>query len=155
MKLPENNHEYFINEALKEANKAFKKGEVPVGCIIVKDNKIIARAHNTREKKQSVMGHAEINAINKASKKLKTWRLEDCKLYVTLEPCPMCAGAIIQARISEVYYTATDLKSGVVNSIISMFELPFNHKVHTEQLDDNENSKDLLKSFFKKLRRKR
>ena len=154
MKLQENKHEFYINEALIEAKKAFRKGEVPVGAIIVYNNKIIARAYNNREKKQSVIGHAEILAIKKASKRLKTWRLEDCILYVTLEPCPMCAGAIIQSRIKEVYYTATDLKSGVVSSIIKMFELPFNHQVKAEQLDDKDQSKNLLKDFFKKLRNK-
>lgn len=154
-KLVEKNHKFFIDEALKEAKKAYKKKEVPVGCVIVKDGKIIARAHNNREKTQSVIGHAEMLAINKASKKLKSWRLEECTLYVTLEPCPMCAGAIINSRIKKVYYTTTDLKSGVVSSIINMFELPFSHKVEYRLIDDNEQSKNLLKSFFRKLRNKR
>lgn len=155
MKLMANNHEYYLNEALKEAKKAFNKKEVPVGCVIVHNNKIIARAHNNRERKQSVIGHAEMLAIQKASKKLKSWRLEDCILYVTLEPCPMCAGAIINSRIKEVYYTTTDLKSGVVSSIMNMFDLPFNHNVKYELIDDNKQSENLLKSFFRNLRKKR
>ena len=102
----------FMKAALKEAQKAYDKLEVPVGCVIVKDNKIIARAHNLKETKTDTTKHAEILAIQKASKKLKSWRLTDCDMYVTLEPCSMCAGAIIQSRLNKVYYGAYDEKTG-------------------------------------------
>lgn len=111
-----------MKEALKEAKKAELIDEVPIGCVIVKDDKIIARGHNQRETKQSPIGHAEIIAINKASKKLKSWRLEGCDIYVTLEPCIMCSGAIIQSRISKVYYGASDPKGGALGSSINVLE---------------------------------
>lgn len=104
--------EKFMNEALKEAKKAYKKEEIPVGAVIVKEGKIIARAYNLKETKTSTIAHAEILAINKASKKLNNWRLTDCQMYVTLEPCPMCAGAIILSRIDKVYIGALDEKTG-------------------------------------------
>ena len=146
-------HKYYMNEAYKEALKAYNKQEVPVGCVIVYQGEIIARAHNNRENLQSVLGHAEILAIDMATKKLNTWRLEEATLYVTLEPCPMCAGAIIQSRIKHCYYASKDLKSGVAHSIINMFDLPFNHKVIVEQIDDNNKSSLLLKKFFQELRK--
>ena len=96
--------EYFMQEALKEANKAYLKDEVPVGCVIVKDNKVIARGHNLRETTFDPTAHAEIVAIRKATKKLKSWRLEDCDIYVTIEPCSMCAGTILWSRIKTIYY---------------------------------------------------
>lgn len=142
-----------MNEAYKEALKAYNKQEVPVGCVIVYQGEIIARAHNNRENLQSVLGHAEILAIDIATKKLNTWRLEEATLYVTLEPCPMCAGAIIQSRIKHCYYASKDLKSGVAHSIINMFDLPFNHKVIVEQIDDDNKSSLLLKKFFQELRK--
>lgn len=144
-----------MNLALEEAKKSYKKNEVPVGAVIVYKDKVIARAHNNRESKKSVLGHAEIVAIKKANKKLKSWRLEDCILYVTLEPCPMCAGAIIQSRIKTVYYSTSDLKSGVANSIIEMFELPFNHQTIVNKIDDDGKSEQLLKKFFKEIRNKK
>ena len=107
----------FMKAALKEAKKAYEKLEVPVGCVIVKDGKIIARAHNLKESKTDTTKHAEILAIQKASRKLQSWRLIDCDLYVTLEPCAMCAGAIIQSRIKNVYYGTHDLKTGAVGSV--------------------------------------
>lgn len=146
-------HKYYMNEAYKEALKAYNKQEVPVGCVIVYQGEIIARAHNNRENLQSVLGHAEILAIDIATKKLNTWRLEEATLYVTLEPCPMCAGAIIQSRIKHCYYASKDLKSGVAHSIINMFDLPFNHKVIVEQIDDDNKSSLLLKKFFQELRK--
>lgn len=149
MKLSNN---YYMELAYLEALKAFEKGEVPVGAVIVCNNKVIAKGHNKREKNQLVTSHAEMIVIKKANKKLKSWRLDNCSLYITLEPCPMCAGAIIQSRIANVYYSATDLKSGVASSIINMFELPFNHKVNIKQVDDDNKSSNLLKSFFKKVR---
>lgn len=142
----------YMQLALKEAKKAYKKGEVPVGAVVVYNGKVIAKAHNTREKKQHVFTHAEVIAIKKASKKLRSWRLEDCELYVTLEPCLMCAGAIIQSRIKTVVYGTKDLKSGVASSIINVFELPLNHKVEVIGGVLEEESSKLLQDFFKNLR---
>jgi len=142
----------YMKAALKEAQKAFLKNEVPVGAVVVYQDKIIARAHNTREQKQAFHAHAEFLAMMKAAKKIGSWRLEDCQVYVTMEPCPMCAGAMIQSRIKSLYYGAKDYKAGVAESMMNIFELPFNHKVHVESgLLENE-SQLLLKSFFKKLR---
>jgi len=118
----------FMLEAIKLAHKAFKKDEVPVGAVIVKDNKIIAKGYNLREKKQNALLHAEIIAIQKACKKLKSWRLENCDIYVTLEPCSMCAGAIINSRINNVYFGAYDKKSGACGSVVNLLENKnFNH----------------------------
>lgn len=144
----------FMNVALKEADKAFTKDEVPIGAVIVKDNKIIARAHNLRETKQLSTAHAEIIAIQKACKKLGTWRLEDCTLYVTLEPCPMCAGAILQSRIERVVYGAIDPKGGSIESCMQMYETKgYNHYPKTEYLK-NEKCSQILKDFFKRKRMK-
>lgn len=115
-------YESFMNEALKEANKAFLKDEVPVGAIIVKNDKIIAKAHNLREKTKDSTAHAEIIAIKKAAKKLNDWRLEDCTIYVTIEPCPMCAGAILLSRIDEIVYGAKDEKGGALGSSFNLFD---------------------------------
>ncbi|MEG1639254.1 MAG: nucleoside deaminase, partial [Erysipelotrichaceae bacterium] len=121
-------HEKYMKEALKEANKALLIDEVPIGCVIVKNDKIIARAHNLRETKQQSINHAEILAIQKACKKIGSWRLEDCSIYVTLEPCAMCAGAILQSRIDTVIFGALDPKGGCIESCIQMYEYPgFNH----------------------------
>ena len=129
----EEQEEYFMNQALKEAEKAYSKLEIPVGAIIVKDGKIIARAHNQKEIKTDTTKHAEITAIQKASKKLKSWRLIDCEMYVTLEPCTMCAGAIINSRIKKVYIGAMDEKTGAVGSVLNLFEdYKFNHKPESE-----------------------
>ena len=117
-----------MKEAYKEAKKAYKKLEVPVGAVVVKDGKIIARAHNLRENKNSSLAHAEILCIEKACKKLNSWRLDGAEMYVTLEPCSMCAGAIIQSRIKNVYIGAKDSKNGCVGSITNMFELKTTHK---------------------------
>ena len=126
--------EKFMKEALKEAKKAYDKLEVPVGAVIVKDGEIIARAHNLKETKFDTTNHAEIIAIQKASKKLKSWRLLDCEMYVTLEPCSMCAGAIINSRIKKVYIGANDEKTGAVGSVLNLFEdYKFNHKVEFEK----------------------
>lgn len=107
-----NSKEYYMNIALNEAKKAYRIGEVPVGAIIVKNNEIIAKAYNRREKDNQVISHAEMVAIKKANKRMHSWRLEDCEMYVTLEPCPMCSGAIIQSRIKKVYIGAEDKKTG-------------------------------------------
>lgn len=145
--------EQFMQEALKEAKKASKKLEVPVGCILVKDEKIIARAHNQKETKTDTTKHAEILAIQKASKKLEAWRLLDCEMYVTLEPCSMCAGAIIQARIKKVYIGAMDEKTGACGSVLNLLQdYPFNHKVEIETGIEKEKCEKELKEFFKQLR---
>ena len=142
-----------MQEAIKEAKKASKKLEVPVGCIIVKDEKIIARAHNQKETKTDTTKHAEILAIQKASKKLEAWRLLDCEMYVTLEPCSMCAGAIIQARIKKVYIGAMDEKTGACGSVLNLLQdYPFNHKVEIEIGIEKEKCEKELKEFFKQLR---
>lgn len=145
------NNEY-MNLALKEAKKAYKKLEVPIGAVIVKDGKIIAKAHNLREKKQSSLAHAEILAIKKACEKLESWRLDGAELYVTLEPCAMCAGAITQARIKKVYFGAKDEKNGCVGSIANIFDdIKTTHKVEYEYIENKECS-DILSNFFKELR---
>jgi tRNA(adenine34) deaminase len=148
------NHNKYMKLALKEANKAFKKKEVPIGAVIVQDNKVIAKAHNLRVKNNLTTSHAEILAIQKANKKLKSWRLDRCTLYVTIEPCPMCAGAIIQSRMKAVVYGAFDLKAGAHSSIINLFELPFNHKVEVYSGVMDDESAKIISKFFKKLRKK-
>ena len=146
--------EKFMKEALKEAKKAYDKLEVPVGVVIVKDGKIISRAHNLKETKFDTTNHAEIIAIQKASKKLKSWRLLDCEMYVTLEPCSMCAGAIINSRIKKVYIGANDEKTGAVGSVLNLFEdYKFNHNVEFEKGILKEESEKIIKDFFKKLRK--
>ncbi len=155
MKSQENLKKYkYMKAALKEANKAYEKGEVPVGAVVVYQDKIIARAHNLREEKQQFHGHAEFLAMMKAAKKIGTWRLEDCEIYVTLEPCPMCAGAMIQSRVKKVYYGAKDPKSGSANSLLNLFDIKFNHHVACEGDILSDESEALLKSFFKTLRKK-
>ena len=146
--------EKFMKEALKEAKKAYKKLEIPVGAVIVKDGKIIARGHNLKETKEDTTKHAEIIAIQKASKKLSEWRLIDCEMYVTLEPCAMCAGAIINSRIKKVYIGTMDEKTGAVGSVLNLFEdFTFNHKVEVEKGILQEECKKMLKQFFKELRK--
>ena len=148
--------EKFMKEALKEAKKAYEKEEVPVGCVIVKDGKIIARAHNLKETKYDTTKHAEILAIQKASKKLKSWRLIDCDMYVTLEPCSMCAGAIINSRIRKIYYGASDEKTGAIGSVFNLLEdYKFNHKVEYQSGIMQEECEEILKEFFKYLRKRR
>ena len=145
--------EKFMKEALKEALKAYKKLEVPVGAVIVKDGKIIARAHNVKEEKQDTTRHAEIIAIEKASKKLSNWRLTDCEMYVTLEPCPMCAGALIGARVKKIYIGTEDNKTGACGSVLNLLEdYTFNHKVEVETGIMKKECEELLKKFFKELR---
>ena len=145
--------EIYMKEAIKEAKKAAKKLEVPVGCVIVKNGKIIARAHNQKETKNDTTKHAEILAIQKASKKLEAWRLLDCEMYVTLEPCSMCAGAIIQARIKKIYIGTMDEKTGACGSILNLLkDYPFNHKVEVETNILQETCSNMLKQFFRELR---
>ena len=146
--------ERFMKEALKEAKKAYDKLEVPVGAVIVKDGKIIARAHNLKETKYDTTKHAEILAIQKASKKLNSWRLIDCEMYVTLEPCSMCAGALINSRIKKVYIGASDPKTGAVGSVFNLLEdYTFNHKVEYEKGVLQDECESILKEFFKELRK--
>lgn len=147
-------NEKFMKEALKEAKKACNKLEVPVGAVIVKNGEIIAKAHNQKETKLDTTKHAEILAIQKASKKLNSWRLIDCEMYVTLEPCSMCAGAIINSRIKKVYIGASDEKTGAVGSVLNLFtDYKFNHKVLYEKGILENNCKDILQDFFKELRK--
>ena len=149
-----NEKEYYMNEALKEAKKAYDKLEIPVGAVIVKDGKIIARGYNVKEGKKDSSKHAEIIAIQKASKKLDAWRLNDCDMYVTLEPCPMCAGAIIQARIKKLYIGTMDKKTGACGSVLNLLEdYTFNHKVEMETQVLQDECEQMLKQFFKELRK--
>lgn len=146
----------YMEQALIEARKAYEKEEIPVGAIIVRDNKIIARAHNIKEEKNDTTKHAEIIAIQKASKKLGSWRLNDCEMYVTLEPCAMCAGALIQSRIKKVYIGTMDLKTGACGSILNLLEdYTFNHKVEIEKGIMQQECETILKDFFKMLRSKK
>lgn len=150
------NEEKYMQEALKEAKKAYKKLEVPVGAIIVKNGEIIAKAHNLKETKNDTTKHAEILAIQRASKKLKSWRLLDCEMYITLEPCSMCAGAIINSRVKKIYIGTLDYKTGAAGSVLNLFEdYKFNHKVEVEKGILQEECENLLKSFFKELRQKK
>lgn len=150
----EKTHEYYMKQALKEAEKAYRKLEVPVGAIIVKNGKIIARAHNQKEEKKDTTKHAEILAIQKASKKLQSWRLIDCEMYITLEPCSMCAGAIINSRIKKIYIGTNDEKTGAAGSVLNLFnDYKFNHKVEVEKGLLKENCENILKNFFKELRK--
>lgn len=148
--------EKFMREALKEALKAYEKEEVPVGAVIVKNGKIIARAHNLKETKKDTTKHAEIIAIEKASKKLDSWRLIDCEMYVTLEPCTMCTGAIINSRIKKLYIGTMDEKTGACGSVLNVIEdYTFNHKVEVEKGILKDECKEQLQSFFKELRCKK
>lgn len=142
----------FMAEALKEAQKAYHKGEVPVGCVIVYQNEIIARGHNLREKKQQSYAHAEMLALKKACKRLKTWRLEECDIYITLEPCPMCSGAILQSRIRSIQFGAYEQKFGACGSVFNLFQYPFNHQVLVEGGIMEMECKSLIQKFFKELR---
>ena len=144
-----------MKEALKEAYKARELGEVPIGCVIVLNDKIIARGHNMRETKNSPIAHAEIIAIEKASKKIQSWRLLDTTMYITLEPCAMCAGAIIQARIPKVIYGTKDPRFGAHISHINLFDVKFNHTVNIENGLLEEECKKLIQDFFQDLRNKK
>ncbi len=145
-------HERFMQEALKEARHAQTLGEVPIGAVIVYQDTIVARGHNLRQTAQKATMHAEIMAIEKACEHFNSWRLEDCDLYVTVEPCPMCAGAIIMSRMRSVYYGVKEYKSGAHDSIINLFDQPFNHHVGVQSGILEEECKTLLQSFFKQLR---
>ena len=137
----------YIEEAIKEAKKAYNKGDIPVGCVIIKDNKIIAKAHNSKENKGIATYHAEILAINKACKKLKTWHLDECILYTTMEPCVMCSGAIIQSRIKKIIYILNNESFGNIKNN----EYFNKNKYDIEQIDNKE-VLDLIQNFFKNKR---
>lgn len=143
----------FMKEALKEAQKSYKKEEIPVGAIIVKDGKIIARGHNLKETKTDPTKHAEIITIQKACKKLQTWRLTGCTMYVTLEPCSMCAGSLIQSRLDKVVIGTMDEKTGACGSVLNLLaDYKFNHIVQIETGIMQEECKTILQQFFKELR---
>ena len=143
---------YFMDQALELARQAAAEGEVPVGCVIVRKGEIVGRGRNRRETDKSALAHAEIEAIQEACANLGGWRLWECDLYVTLEPCPMCAGAIINARIPRVVYGASDKKCGAVRSVCSMFSMEFNHHPTVEYGIREEECAALLTEFFQNLR---
>lgn len=143
---------YFMTEALALAREAAADGEVPVGCVIAKGDTIVGRGRNRREKGRSALAHAEIEAISQACETLGGWRLWECTLYVTLEPCPMCAGAIVNARIPRVVYGAGDKKCGAVSSVCRMFDMAFNHHPQVEMGLLEEEASALLREFFQNLR---
>lgn len=152
----ENMNEKFMKEALKEAKKAYEADEIPIGAVIVKNDKIIARAHNQKEIKNDATRHAEIIAIEKASKKLQGWRLEDCEMYVTLEPCMMCAGAIVQARLKKVYIGAMDEKMGYCGSVINLLQYnKYDYHVESESGILSDECSKIVKDFFAELRNKK
>lgn len=147
--------EKYMRQALKLAQKAMDLGEVPIGCIIVYQDKVIGRGYNRRNTDKNTLAHAEITAINKASKIMGDWRLEECTLYVTLEPCQMCAGAIVQSRIPKVVYGCDNPKAGCAGSILNILNHPaFNHQVDTVKGVMEEECSEMLKAFFKGLRQR-
>ena len=146
-------HEKYMKDAIRQAKKAAALGEVPIGCVIVHDGQVIGRGYNRRNTDKSTLAHAEITAIKRASKKLGDWRLEDCTLYVTLEPCQMCAGAIVQARIPEVMIGCMNPKAGCAGSIYNLLQEPaFNHQVSLFKGVWEEECSQMLKDFFRSLR---
>lgn len=148
--------ERFMREAYKQAKKAYALGEVPIGCVIVHDGKIIGRGYNRRNTDKSTLSHAEIIAIRKASKVIGDWRLEECTLYVTLEPCQMCAGAIVQSRIRRVVMGCRNPKAGCAGSILNLLQIPeFNHQVEIEEGVRGPECSEMIKDFFRSLREKR
>ena len=148
--------DHVMKEAIKQAKKAAAIGDVPIGCVIVEDDKIIARAYNQRNKKKTTLAHAELLAIQKASKKVNDWRLEDCTMYITLEPCQMCAGAIVQARIPKVVIGAMNPKAGCAGSVLNILQIDkFNHQVEIERGILEEECSQMLSDFFKELRRRK
>ena len=153
--LKQKTDEKFMKQALLQAKKAKELGEVPIGCVIVQDGKVIGRGYNRRNTDKSTLSHAEITAIRKASKKLNDWRLENCTLYVTLEPCQMCAGAIVQARVKEVVIGAMNPKAGCAGSILNLFTMKqFNHQVQTTYGVCEAECSQILKQFFAGLRQR-
>ena len=145
--------EKYMKEALKQAQKAYALGEVPIGCVIVYQDKIIGRGYNRRNTDKNTLAHAEITAINKASRKMGDWRLEECTLYVTLEPCQMCAGAIVQARITEVVMGSMNPKAGCGGSVLNILQMrEFNHQTEVKRGVLEKECSEVLSEFFKSLR---
>ena len=145
--------ERFMKEAVKQAKKAYALEEVPIGCVIVYEGKIIGRGYNRRMTDKTALAHAELTAIKKACKKMGDWRLDDCEMYVTLEPCQMCSGAIVQSRIKKVYIGCMNPKAGCAGSIINMLQVPqFNHHVEIEKGVLEDECSAMLSDFFKELR---
>ena len=148
--------EKYMKEAIRQAKKAYALEETPIGCVLVHDGKIIARGYNKRNKKKNTLAHAELIVINKASRVLGDWRLEECTMYVTLEPCPMCAGAIVQARIPKVVVGSMNPKAGCAGSVLNLLDMPgFNHRAEVVRGVLEEPCSQLMSSFFKELRLKR
>ncbi len=147
--------EKYMREAIKQARKAAKIDEVPIGCVIVYDDKLIARGYNRRNTDKSTLAHAEIIAIRKAAKVIGDWRLEDCTMYITLEPCPMCAGAIVQARIPRVVVGAMNPKAGCAGSVINLLQMDgFNHKAELTSGVLVDECRTMLQDFFKEMRKR-
>lgn len=148
--------EKFMKAAMREAKKAWKLDEVPIGCVIVYEGKIIARGYNRRNTDKNTLSHAELNAIRKASKKLGDWRLEGCTIYITLEPCQMCSGAIVQARITRAVIGSMNAKAGCAGSVLNILEMPeFNHQVDVTRGVLQEECSQMLSEFFRELRAKK
>lgn len=148
--------EKYMKAALKEARKAYLLDEVPIGCVIVQDDKIIARGYNRRNTDKNTLAHAELTAIRKASKKTGDWRLEDCTMYITLEPCQMCAGAIVQSRMKQVVIGAMNPKAGCAGSVLNLLQMPeFNHQVEIVYGVLGEECAGMLSGFFAELRKKK
>ena len=151
-----NPDEKYMKDAIRQAKKAYDLEETPIGCVLVHKGKVIARGYNTRNKKKNTLAHAEMIVIDKASRVLGDWRLEECTMYVTLEPCPMCAGAIVQARIPKVVIGSTNPKAGCAGSVINLLDMAgFNHQVEVVQGVLEEECSQLMRDFFKELRLKR
>ncbi|MCR5667332.1 MAG: tRNA adenosine(34) deaminase TadA [Eubacterium sp.] len=149
-------NEKYMREAIRQAQKAAALDEVPIGCVIVQNDKIIARGYNRRNTDKNALSHAEISAIKKACKKTGDWRLEDCEMYITLEPCQMCAGAIVQCRMKKVYIATTNPKAGCAGSVINLLQMQqFNHQVDIEKGMLQEECSTMLSDFFKELRKKK
>ena len=147
-----NSDEKFMRLALEQAHLAYKMGEVPVGAVVVRNGEVVGTGYNRRETDKNAVAHAELLAIDDACKRLGGWRLWECELYVTLEPCPMCAGAIINSRIKRLIYGASDKKAGSVESVVRMFDLPYNHKPPYTAGVLEEECSQILKSFFREMR---
>ena len=148
-----NQDEKYMREAIRQAKKAYVLEEVPIGCVIVYQDKIIGRGYNRRTVDKNTLAHAELQAIRKASKKMDDWRLEDCTMYVTLEPCPMCSGAIVQARIPRVVIGCMNAKAGCAGSVLDLLHEPgFNHQVDTRAGVLGEECSGMMKEFFRKIR---
>ena len=146
--------EKYMKEAIKQAKKAAKVGDVPIGCVIVYQDQIIARGYNKRNAKKTTLAHAELLAIEKASKKINDWRLEECTMYITLEPCQMCAGAIVNSRIERVVFGCYDKKAGAMGSVFDISEYPLNHKYEISGGVLEEECAKILSDFFLKLRQR-